>query len=83
MTCLPYGFQTSMLMSPTILKKFPFHPFWIIVANPPVFLTIPDRPLYDISQFSSHSDAVLPPSPETFFFNKKLRAASFTKKEAM
>ncbi len=84
MTCFPYGFQTPMLMSPTTLKIFFFHSFWIIAANPPIFLTIPNRPPYDIPHFSSHSDAVLSSSPETIalFFNKKLRAASSTKKDA-
>ncbi len=35
MTRFPYGFPASMLMSPTTPKKFPFHPLWIIVVNPP------------------------------------------------
>ncbi len=74
----------SLLMSPTTHKKFPFHQFLIIVASPSVSLTVPDRPPYNVSHLSGHSDAVLPPSPETFvLFNKKLRAASPTKKEAI
>ncbi len=67
-----------MLMSPNTHRKLPFHQFWIIVAHPPVSLIVPDRPPYDVPHLSSRSDAVLPPSPETFILFQQEAEGSFT-----
>ncbi len=49
-----------MLLTKTTLLKYPFHPFWITVTNPPVSRNFSDRPSYDIPNLGNHSEAVLP-----------------------